>query len=59
MDPFWAMVFGGVFAGHFPGIESLSGSVNPQKLEQFGQLPFYALPNAPQIYILSWVSDGL
>jgi hypothetical protein len=35
MDPFWATVHPGVFAGHFPGIESLSGPVNPQNLEQF------------------------
>ncbi|KAI0248675.1 fungal-specific transcription factor domain-containing protein [Lactifluus subvellereus] len=35
MDPFWATLHPGVFAGHFPGIESLSGPVNPQNLEQF------------------------
>jgi hypothetical protein len=35
MDPFWATVHPGVFAGHFPGIESLGGPVNVQNLEQF------------------------
>jgi len=35
MDPFWSTPQPGVFAGHFPGIESLVGPVNPQNLEQF------------------------
>jgi len=35
MDPFWSTLHPGVFAGHFPGIESLVGPVNPQNLEQF------------------------
>jgi hypothetical protein len=35
MDPFWATIPAGIFAGHFPGIESLSGPVNPKNLEQF------------------------
>lgn len=34
-DPFWSTLHPGVFAGHFPGIESLSGPVSPQNLEQF------------------------
>jgi hypothetical protein len=34
-DPFWSTQQPGVFAGHFPGIESLSGPVSPQNLEQF------------------------
>jgi hypothetical protein len=34
-DPFWSTLHPGVFAGHFPGIESLVGPVNPQNLEQF------------------------
>jgi hypothetical protein len=35
MDPFWSTLQPGVFAGHFPGIESLVGPVNPHNLEQF------------------------
>jgi hypothetical protein len=35
MDPFWSTLHPGVFAGHFPGIESLVGPVSPQNLEQF------------------------
>jgi hypothetical protein len=35
MEPFWSTLHPGVFAGHFPGIESLVGPVNPQNLEQF------------------------
>ena len=35
MDPFWSTLRPGVFAGHFPGIESLVGPVNSQNLEQF------------------------
>ena len=35
MDPFWSTLRSGVFAGNFPGIESLVGPVNPQNLEQF------------------------
>lgn len=35
MDPFWSTLHSGVFAGHFPGIESLVGPVSPQNLEQF------------------------
>ncbi|KAF8506033.1 fungal-specific transcription factor domain-containing protein, partial [Russula emetica] len=35
IDPFWSTLHPGVFAGHFPGIESLVGPVNPQNLEQF------------------------
>ncbi|KAI9508667.1 fungal-specific transcription factor domain-containing protein [Russula earlei] len=34
-DPFWSTLRSGVFAGHFPGIESLLGPVCPQTLEQF------------------------
>ncbi|TFY72108.1 hypothetical protein EVG20_g907 [Dentipellis fragilis] len=34
-DAFWATLRPGVFAGHFPGIESLSGPINPQNLEHF------------------------
>ncbi|KAI0053037.1 hypothetical protein FA95DRAFT_1601390 [Auriscalpium vulgare] len=34
-DPLWASGRCGVFAGHFPGIESLSGPVNSADLEQF------------------------
>jgi hypothetical protein len=34
-DPFWSTLHPGVFAGHFPGIESLIGPVNPQNLEEF------------------------
>ncbi|TFY81811.1 hypothetical protein EWM64_g2203 [Hericium alpestre] len=34
-DPFWSTLRPGVFAGHFPGIESLSGPINPQNLEHF------------------------
>jgi hypothetical protein len=50
MDPFWATVHPGVFAGHFPGIESLSCSVTPQKLEQFGELPFSMRSRMPHRY---------
>jgi len=35
MDPLWSTLHPGVFAGHFPGIESLVGPVNPQNLKQF------------------------
>jgi len=35
IDPFWSTLHPGVFAGHFPGIESLVGPVNPQNLELF------------------------
>jgi hypothetical protein len=35
MDPFWSTLHLGVFAGHFPGIESLVGPVSSQNLEQF------------------------
>lgn len=35
MDPFWSTLHPSVFAGHFPGIESLVGPVSPQNLEQF------------------------
>lgn len=35
VDPFWSTLRPGVFAGHFPGIESLVGPVNPHNLEQF------------------------
>ena len=35
MDSFWSTLRPGVFAGHFPGIESLVGPVNSQNLEQF------------------------
>ncbi|KAI9447753.1 fungal-specific transcription factor domain-containing protein [Lactarius indigo] len=34
-DSFWSTLHPGVFAGHFPGIESLSGPVSLQSLEQF------------------------
>ena len=34
-DPFWQTWRTGLFAGHFPGIESLSGHVDPQQLENF------------------------
>lgn len=34
-DPFWSTQQAGVFAGHFPGMESLSGPVSPQNLEDF------------------------
>ncbi|KAH9062232.1 fungal-specific transcription factor domain-containing protein [Lactarius vividus] len=34
-DSLWSTLHPGVFAGHFPGIESLSGPVSPQSLEQF------------------------
>jgi len=34
-DPFWSTLHPGVFAGHFPGIESLLGPVSPETLEQF------------------------
>ncbi|KAI0265106.1 fungal-specific transcription factor domain-containing protein [Gloeopeniophorella convolvens] len=34
-NPLWSTLHPGVFAGHFPGIESLSGPVNPQNLEHF------------------------
>lgn len=34
-DPFWSTLHSGVFAGHFPGIESLIGPVNLQNLEDF------------------------
>ncbi|KAH9048954.1 fungal-specific transcription factor domain-containing protein [Lactarius hengduanensis] len=34
-DSFWSTLHPGVFAGHFPGIESLSGPVSPESLEQF------------------------
>lgn len=34
-DPFWSTLHPGVFAGHFPGIESLSGPVSPRNLELF------------------------
>ncbi|KAH9173397.1 fungal-specific transcription factor domain-containing protein [Lactarius sanguifluus] len=34
-DSFWSTLHPGVFAGHFPGIESLSGPVSPETLEQF------------------------
>jgi hypothetical protein len=35
MGQFWSTLRPGAFAGHFPGIESLVGPVNPQNLEQF------------------------
>ena len=35
LDPLWSTRQPSVFAGHFPGIESLSGPVSPQNLEQF------------------------
>ena len=35
MDPFWSTLRLGVFAGHFPGIESLVGPVSSQNLERF------------------------
>ena len=34
-DPFWSTSHASVFAGHFPGIESLIGPVNLQNLEEF------------------------
>ena len=34
-NPFWSTLPASVFAGHFPGIESLIGPVSPQNLEQF------------------------
>jgi len=35
MDPFWSTMNPGIFAGHFPGVESLVGPVSSQNLEQF------------------------
>jgi len=34
-DPFWSTLQASVFAGNFPGIESLIGPVSPENLEQF------------------------
>ncbi|KAI0320608.1 hypothetical protein OF83DRAFT_1103821 [Amylostereum chailletii] len=34
-DPFWSTWRTGLYSGHFPGIESLSGGVDPQGLENF------------------------
>ncbi|KAI0068879.1 hypothetical protein BV25DRAFT_1986436 [Artomyces pyxidatus] len=34
-DPLWSVQRAGVFAGHFPGIESLSGPVSSADLENF------------------------
>ncbi|KZV64820.1 hypothetical protein PENSPDRAFT_756965 [Peniophora sp. CONT] len=34
-DPIWAGLRPGVFASHMPGVESLSGSVDPQQLDDF------------------------